>query len=70
MSAVLGIPTSTIRENASRESYSKWDSMKHVELVIAIETEFGFRLKGDEVGKMNSLDQMKSLVENKLKSSS
>ena len=66
LSNVLGVSSSTIRQEANRELYSEWDSMKHVELVIAIETEFGFRLKGEEVGKMNSLEQILFLVQTKL----
>ena len=69
VSDTLGIPASNIDSGFSRLSHPDWDSMKHVELVIALETKFGFRLQGEEVGRMNSFDQIHSLIQTKLSSS-
>ena len=48
MAAVFGIQTSDIDSNTSQDSVEEWDSLKHMNLVIALEEEFDFELTDSE----------------------
>ena len=40
MSVVFEVPIRQIKDNASRDEIESWDSLKHMNLVIALEEEF------------------------------
>lgn len=39
-----------------------WDSLRHMEMVGSIESEFGIRLSGDEIVELETLDGIESAV--------
>ena len=41
-----------INENASQDNLEKWDSVMHMNLVIALESEFNIELTGDQILEM------------------
>ena len=43
-----------------------WDSLKHVELMIALEAEFGIRVDGADATAMTGIPQVIEIVEGKL----
>lgn len=60
---LLGIPVAEITEDASMETIRSWDSLKHMELVAAIEEEFEIDpLTTDEIVAMTSLAAMKEIL--------
>ena len=50
----------------SRETENKWDSMKHIELLIAFEKEFGLRFDGSDATEMNSMIKIIEVIETRL----
>jgi len=48
MAAVFGIQPSDIDSNTSQDSVEEWDSLKHMNLVIALEEEFDFEFTDSE----------------------
>mgnify|MGYP001172005292 FL=1 len=40
MSSVFGIPKNDIRNDASPDTIDSWDSLKHMNLIVALEEEF------------------------------
>lgn len=44
-----------------------WDSLMHVTLVVALEKEFGIRLKASEIGALDNVGAMVDLISSKLK---
>ena len=50
----------------SRETENKWDSMKHIELLIAFEKEFGLRFDGSDATEMNSINKIITVIESRL----
>ena len=49
MGGVFGLPPASINESTRREDIPKWDSAAHIELVLALEGEFGVQFADEEV---------------------
>lgn len=54
MSIALEIPLDAIDEKTSNDSIENWDSLKHMNLIIALEEEFKIALDIDRIVEMNS----------------
>lgn len=52
MAAVFKVSVETITENASQETIATWDSLKHMNLVLALEDEFGVEFTEEEILEM------------------
>jgi len=52
MSAVFEVPATDINEDSSTDSIENWDSLRHLNLVLALEEEFGISIPDEEVGNM------------------
>ena len=42
-----------------------WDSMKHIEITIAVEEKYGVRLRAREVDSLHSVGDLVALIERK-----
>lgn len=40
----------------------EWDSLRHMEFVVALETEFSFELNGDEIAGMETLEDFRNMT--------
>jgi acyl carrier protein len=47
MAAVLGVGETELSDDSSPDTISSWDSLNHLSLVMAIESEFGIELTPD-----------------------
>lgn len=45
-----------------------WDSLSHMELILAIESAYGLRLTGDEIADLTSVAAIRALIGNKAES--
>ena len=54
MGAVLGIEPAAIGDDATPENIGRWDSLRHMNLVLALEEEFGVRFSDDQVEELVS----------------
>ena len=52
LSAVFDIPVQEINDNSSTDTIDSWDSLKHMNLIIALEEEFNITIPDTEVGNM------------------
>ena len=52
MSNVFEIPVEEISEDSSLDSIESWDSLRHLNLILAIEEEFGITIPDEEVGNL------------------
>lgn len=52
ISQVLEIPVEAIGDDASPETIESWDSLKHMNLVLALEDEFGIRFSDETIVSM------------------
>ena len=52
MSNVFEIPVEELSEDSSLDSIESWDSVRHLNLILAIEEEFGITIPDEEVGNL------------------
>ena len=65
MSAVIGIPADEINDESSTDSIESWDSLKHMNLVVALEEEFEIEFKDDEIIEMMNYPLIIEVLKNK-----
>ena len=56
----------TIDETCSQATCEKWDSMMHLNLVVELESEFGVSLEPDEIGQMQSYNDVIRILKSRL----
>ena len=64
MSNLFDIPVDDINENISTENCEQWDSLQHLNLIFAIEEEFGVSLTDDDVLKIKDFKSIIDILEN------
>ena len=52
MSNVFEIPESEISDDSSFDSIESWDSIRHLNLILALEEEFSITIPDEEVGNL------------------
>jgi acyl carrier protein len=52
VSQVMGVPLEEISEESSPDTISQWDSLQHMNLVLALEEEFKIQFSGDQTVSM------------------
>jgi len=62
-SDIFGIPAAEITTESSPETIENWDSMQHLNLVLAIEEKFGVQLEPEDIEQMKSIGAVAALVE-------
>lgn len=55
-----------IREDMSAKDIEDWDSLAQINLIIAIEKEFGVKFNLEEVSKLKNIGEMLTQIESKL----
>ena len=62
-SDIFGIPVEKITAESSPETIENWDSMQHLNLVLAIEEKFGVQLDPEDIEQMKNIGAVATLVE-------
>jgi acyl carrier protein len=62
-SDIFGIPANRITAESSPETIENWDSMQHLNLVLAIEEKFGVQLDPEDIEQMKNIGAVAALVE-------
>ncbi|MFZ0800010.1 MAG: acyl carrier protein [Terriglobales bacterium] len=62
-SDIFGIPADKITAESSPETIENWDSMQHLNLVLAIEEKFGGQLDPEDIEEMKNIGAAAALVE-------
>jgi acyl carrier protein len=63
LAEVLGIPESGIGEDTSMDTVAEWDSLKHLNLVLALEERFGLSLTEEQSFEILSYPLIKAVLE-------
>jgi acyl carrier protein len=69
-SDLFTVPAGQITGDSSPETIEAWDSIQHLNLVLALEEKFAFQLSTEEIEQMKTIGQIASLVERKLQTAS
>jgi acyl carrier protein len=67
MSAVFDFPFEKINDESSPDNIMSWDSLKHMQLVVALEEEFGIDFEDEEIIGMLNYSSIKQNITNKVK---
>ena len=62
MSAVFEVPIEDITETSSVDSIESWDSLKHLNLILALEEEFNISIPDEEVGNLMNYKLIELIV--------
>ena len=62
MSAVFEIPVEQIQDKSSPDTIESWDSLKHMNMVVALEEEFEVEFTDDEILEMMNYALIKSIL--------
>lgn len=55
-----------IREDMSAKDIDDWDSLAQINLIVAIEKEFGVKFNLDEVSQLKNIGEMLGLISKKI----
>ena len=64
-SDVLNLEESIINDNFSQQTCERWDSLNHLNIVIALEEEFDVSFEPEEIATMTSLQSVLISIESK-----
>jgi len=67
MATVLGIVADSINEDTSMDTVEAWDSIKHMNLVLAIEEEFGISIPDEDAANITSYPLIRLVLNEQLK---
>lgn len=55
-----------IRDETTAKMVPNWDSLTHINVVVAIENEYAIKFKGVEILKVKNIGELQRLVDSKL----
>jgi len=59
---VFGESSLSVNENTTSADIEDWDSLEHINLIAAVENEFGLRFKMREVSGMKNVGEMLAII--------
>ncbi len=62
LSGILMMPVERITDEVSLKTTEEWDSLKHMELIVAIEEEFKINLEFDDIVAMTNLPAIRKIL--------
>lgn len=62
MSLVFEVPIESLNEDSSSDSIGSWDSLNHLNLIIALEEEFNIEIPDEEVGNLMNFKLIKLVI--------
>lgn len=67
MAKIFGLDEADIDVMSNVETIKQWDSLRHMQLIIALESEFDIQFDGRSIMKMTNLEQIISSVKELIK---
>ncbi len=69
-SDLFGVPAERITADSSPQTLEAWDSIQHLNLVLALEEKFSVQLSPEEIEQMTNIGETAKLIESKLQATS
>lgn len=63
---VLGTDNFAVGPSTPRDAITQWDSLKHIQVILAIEDEFGIEFSDVEIATSRSIDDLLNLIARKV----
>lgn len=63
---VFGLDEVELYEDTTADDIDEWDSLEHINLIEAVEKEFGIRFKMGEVSTMKDVGEMVRIIEERI----
>jgi acyl carrier protein len=63
LAKTLKVPPETISDNASQVDLSQWDSVRHMNVVLAVENDFDIEFSDAELPTLTSLPLLVAAIE-------
>jgi acyl carrier protein len=63
--AVLKLADFNIQDDTTANKVPKWDSLNHVNIIVAIESEYGVKFKATEILKVKNVGELQRLIDSK-----
>jgi acyl carrier protein len=60
---VLNTPPQQITSQSSPETIAEWDSVQHLNLILALEEEFGIQFEPEEIEQMGSIEGILAVLD-------
>jgi acyl carrier protein len=64
-SDIFGVPAVEITESSSPETIESWDSVQHLNLVLAMEEQFAVQFDPEEMDQMKNMGEIAGLLDKK-----
>jgi acyl carrier protein len=65
VATVLELPEDQVVADSSPQHCESWDSVRHLNLILALEQEFAIQFEPDEIDQMHNLCRIAAIVEHK-----
>ena len=65
-SDVFAVPAKSVGKDSSPDTIETWDSMQHLNLVLAVEEKFNLQFSQEEIEEMSSVGRISAMIESKL----
>jgi acyl carrier protein len=62
LSSVLNVDREVLHPESSRDSVEQWDSLKHMNLVMALEEEFGIEFSDREITNLSTASALMQAI--------
>ena len=62
VSKVLNVDTSVLSEESNAQNTPRWDSMRHIEVIFAVESAFHVRFTMPEIANLRKLGDIRKLL--------
>jgi len=62
LASVLEVPVERIPEDASTDTIEAWDSLAHMNLILAVEDAFGVTIPDEEAADLTSIPLLRLVV--------
>ena len=66
ISLIMDVNSEELNQNSTVDTISSWDSLNHMNLIIALEDEFGIKFSDEEIFSIDSISTILKILELKL----
>ena len=62
-SKILDVPVTDINPHSTPQTLGTWDSLRHMNLIVALEEEFDIQFSDDEIGDLQSMSKIMGVIQ-------